>query len=188
MCAVARQDVCCDKVRSLLWQDTREPQRGAAAEGGRPPLWRRPKAASLVSCHNRGLVLSQQTSCLATAHILSCRDGSLCGKTRCALWQDKITVVARQKHCCDKTQGRRPLGRLHKGGRPPSAAAPFVVPLCLATTEVSSCHNRHLVLPQRTSFLAAPDIRRGKRGCKLPMFFGHNSTLVAPFGASMGAK
>jgi len=38
-------------------------------------------------------------------------------------------------------------------------------PLCLATTEVSSCHNRHLVSPQRTSFLAAADTPRGKRGC-----------------------
>ena len=73
MCAVAKQDVCGGKARPLLWQDTREPQRAAAAEGGRPPLWRRPKAASFVSCHNRGLVLSQQTSCLATAHIFSCR-------------------------------------------------------------------------------------------------------------------
>ena len=76
---------------------------------------------------------------------------------------------------------RRRRAHLCGGGRRPP-------PLCLATTEVSSCHNRHLASPQRTTFLAAPDIRRGKRGCKLPMFFGHNSTLVAPFEASMGAK
>ena len=108
MCAVARQDVCCDKARSLLWQGTREPQRGAAAEGGRPPLWRRPKAASLVSCHNRGLVLPQQTSCVATAHLS-------CGRTRDPSYR-------------------------------------------LSTTN------------------------------DVPMLFGHNSTLVAPVGASMGAK
>ena len=97
--------------------------------------------------------------------ILSCRDGYL-------VRQEKMCAVARQDVCCDKT---RPLlwqdtreaafGRPHKGGgrlrRPP----PFVVPLCLATTEILPCHNRHLVLPQRTSCLAAPDIRRGKRGC-----------------------
>ena len=70
MCAVARQDVCCDKTRPLLWQDTREPQRAAAAEGGRPPLWRRPKAASLVPCHHRGLVLPQPD-------ILRCRSAHL---------------------------------------------------------------------------------------------------------------
>ena len=38
-------------------------------------------------------------------------------------------------------------------------------PLCIATTVVLSCHNRHLVLPQRTSRLATPEIRRGKTGC-----------------------
>ena len=58
-----------------------------------------------------------------------------CGNTRCLLWQDKTSVVTR-----DKGGGLRP--------------PPFVVPLSLATTEVLSCHNRHLVLPQRTSRVA----------------------------------
>ena len=39
------------------------------------------------------------------------------------------------------------------GGRPP-----FVVPLCLATTVVLPCRNRHLVLPQRTSRLPTREI------------------------------
>ena len=72
--------------------------------------------------------------------------GLSCGETRGALWQHKMSVAARQDLCGGKTQGN------HTGGRPPKAAAPFVrpPPLCLATTEVLPCRNRHLVLPQRT--------------------------------------
>ena len=97
-----------------------------------------------------------------------------CGKTRLLWWQGTSEAA---------------FGRLHKGGggrlrRPP----PFVVPLFLATTEVLSCHNEHPVLPQRTSRLATQEIRRiaSQRRMDVPMFFGHNSTLAAPFGASMG--
>ena len=85
MCAVARQDVCRDKTRPLLWQDTREAAFGRLHKGGRTPLAAAPLYGSLVSCHNRGLVLSQQTSCLATAHIFSCR-------TRYPSRQDTICV------------------------------------------------------------------------------------------------
>ena len=111
-----------------------------------------------------------------------------CGETRGALWQHKMSVVARQDLCGGKEQGRRPSAASTKGGgrlrRPP----PFVVPLFLATTEVLSCHNEHPVLPQRTSRLATQEIRRiaSQRRMDVPMFFGHNSTLAAPFGASMG--
>ena len=101
------------------------------------------------------MMMAAHKSCLAATDIW-------CGKKRCALWQGKMSLLTRRDLCCGKTQGRRPSAASTKGGgrlrRPP----PFVVPLCLATTEVSSCHDRHLVLPQRTSFLAAPDIRRGK--------------------------
>ena len=136
-CALRQRKMSgCGKTRPLWWQGTREPQRGAAAEGGRPPLWRRPKAASLVSCHNRGLVLSQQTSCLATAHIFSCR-------TRYPSRQDTICVS-------------------------PSSFNMHHPSSCMHHTR---CIMHHLLTTR-----------------KLPMFFGHNSTLVAPFGASMGAK
>ena len=47
----------CGKTRPLWWQEQREPQREAAA--------------SLVSCHYRGLVLPQQTSCVVIAHLSS---------------------------------------------------------------------------------------------------------------------
>ena len=95
-----------------------------------------------------------------------------CGKARPLWWQGTREAA---------------FGRLHKGGRPPSAAAPFVVPLFLATTEVLSCHNEHPVLPQRTSRLATQEIRRiaSQRRMDVPMFFGHNSTLAAPLGASV---
>ena len=60
-----------------------------------------------------------------------------CGHTRGALWQHKMSVVARQDLCGVKRQGH------HKGGRPPKAAASFV-----------SCHHRGLVFPQQTSCVA----------------------------------
>ena len=104
------------------------------------------------------MIMTTHKSCLAATEIWS-------GKKRCALWQDKMSVVTRRDLCCGKTQGMRPSAASTKGGGQLRRPTPFVVPLCLATTEVSSCHSRHLVLPQRTSFLAAPDIRRGQRGC-----------------------
>ena len=98
------------------------------------------------------MMMATHRPCLAAADIW-------CGKKRCA-----PSAFGLRPSACGK-QRRRPSAASTKGGgrlrRPP----PFVVPLCLATTEVSSCHNRHLVLPQRTSFLAATEIRRGKRGC-----------------------
>ena len=72
----ARQDICCGEARSLLWQDIKESTKGGGAKR-RPPLWRRPKAASLMSWHKRDLVLPQQRSCLATTHILSCHNRDL---------------------------------------------------------------------------------------------------------------
>ena len=134
--------------------------------------------------------------CLATTDLW-------CGKTRCALWQDKMTRVARQNHCCGKTQGRRPLGRLHKGGRPPSAAAPlcgslvschnsgFVLPQqssCLATAHISSCHTRDPSWQDRMCRHHHPSsciMHQSSPTSDVPMLFGHNSTLAAPFGASM---
>ena len=105
-----------------------------------------------------------------------------CGSARCL-------VVARQDLYGGKEQGRRPSAASTKRGRPPSAAVPplwFPCSLppqrsCLATT-------RHLALPQRTSRLATREIRRiaSQRRMDVPMLFGHNSTLAAPFGASMG--
>ena len=67
-----------------------------------------------------------------------------CGETRGALWQHKMSVAAR-------------VARNKGGGLGPP---PFVVPLCLATTEVLPCRNRHLVLPQRTSRLPTREIGR----------------------------
>ena len=81
-------------------------------------------------------------------------------------------------------------GATAEGGRtpPPCGGGRRPPPLFLATTEVLSCHNEHPVLPQRTSRLATEEIRRiaSQRRMDVPMFFGHNSTLAAPFGASMG--
>ena len=51
------------------------------------------------------------------------------------LWQDKTSVVARNKGGGLRPPPQRGGGRLR---RPP----PFVVPLFLATTEVLSCHNQ----------------------------------------------
>ena len=47
MCVVARQDLCCGKTRSLMWQEMQQSTKGGGAKR-RPPLWRRPKAASFV--------------------------------------------------------------------------------------------------------------------------------------------
>ena len=100
------------------------------------PFVKRPFAGTRVSCHNRGLALPQETSCLATAHILPCR-------TRDPSWQDKMRVS--------------PLSfNMHH----PSSCMPH-----------ARCIMHHLLTTS-----------------EVPMFFGHNSTLVAPFGASMGAK
>ena len=82
------------------------------------------------------------------------------GDERCAaaaqdawLWQDKTSVVARNKGTTKGGGRRRRPPPLCGGGRRPP-------PLSLATTEVLSCHNRHLVLPQRTSRVATREIRR----------------------------
>ena len=91
MCVVARQDLCCGKTRSLLWQDIKESTKGGGAKR-RPPLWRRPKAASFMSCHKRDLVLPQQRSCLATTHILSCHNRHLVSPKK------KHVVSPKNKH------------------------------------------------------------------------------------------
>ena len=61
---VARQDPCCGRTRCVLWQD-------------KIPVAAAPLCGSLMSCHNRGVVLPQQRSCLATAEILSCHNTHL---------------------------------------------------------------------------------------------------------------
>ena len=81
MCVVARQDLCCGRIRSLLCHDIREFTKGRGAKR-RAPLWRRREAPpplclgtrEILSCHNRDLVLPQHTSCLATTEILSCHN------------------------------------------------------------------------------------------------------------------
>ena len=118
------------KTRTRTHRDTK----GGGRRRRPPPLWGRPKAASLVSCHNRDLALSQQTSCLATAHIFSCR----------------IRYPSRQDTICVSPSSfnmRHPSSCMH----------------------YTRCIVHHLF-----------------RTRELPMLFGHNSTLVAPFGASMG--
>ena len=168
------------------------------------------------------MMMATHKSCLAATDIW-------CGKKRCALWQDKMSVVTRRDLCCGKTQGN------HKGRRPPKAAS------------LVSCHHRGLVLPQQATCVATAHLSsrhtrnpsyRLSATTSVPMFlvpgpgFGpwsqllvsgpwslvparvlvlvagfwggvwgkvsgqilcsrlnlHNSTLVAPFGASMGAK
>ena len=71
MSVVTRRDL-------WFWQDKR------TTKGGRP------KAASLVSCHNRDLALSQQISCLATAHIFSCRTRYPSRQERLREWTNQI--------------------------------------------------------------------------------------------------
>ena len=58
------------------------PQRGAAF--GRPPF-----VDSLMSCHNRDLVLPQHISCLSTTHVLS--------------WQNTHFVLPQQTYCLAAT-------------------------------------------------------------------------------------
>ena len=92
------------------------------------------------------------------------RQDVCCGKTRSLLWQDKMCVVARQDLCCGKTRSLlwQDIRESTKGGGA-AGAAPLCgggrrpPPLCLATTEILSCHNRDLALPQRTSCLATTE-------------------------------
>ena len=81
---MARQDVCCGKTRSLLWQDNislaprhKGIHKGVRREAPRPFVEAARSAASLMSWHKRDLVLPQQRSCLATTHILSCHNRDL---------------------------------------------------------------------------------------------------------------
>ena len=80
--ALGRQDVCCGKTRCVLWHHK------MCSAFGRPPF-----VDSLMSCHNRDLVLPQHTSCLSTTHILSWQnthclattDILSCHNTKCCL-------------------------------------------------------------------------------------------------------
>ncbi len=71
-----RRSVCAlrsGETRSAFWQCTREVVHKGGGRLRRPP----PFVDSLMSCHNRDLVLPQQRSCLATTHILSCHNRDL---------------------------------------------------------------------------------------------------------------
>ena len=97
-----------------------------------------------------------------------------CGKTRCALWQDKISVVARQDlSCCFAP---RPfvdsLMSWHKREILSCHNSDLALPRkrsCLATTEILSCHSRDLVVPQQRSCLGTTETL----SC-------HNTHLVLP--------
>ena len=69
MSVAARQDLCGGKTQG------RGPAAAATKGGGasrRPPF-----VDSFMSCHKRDIVLPQQSSCLATRHILSCHNSDL---------------------------------------------------------------------------------------------------------------
>ena len=73
-----------------------------------------------------------------------------CGDTRGALWQHKMSVVARQDLRGGKRQGRRP-----------SAAPPLWYPCvlppqrsCLAATDILCCHSAPLVSPHERSVVS----------------------------------
>ena len=89
-----------------------------------------------------------------------------CGHTRGALWQHKMSVVARQDLRGGKRQGN------HKGGRPPKAAAPPLWRRPKATTEALPCHP--FVLPPQRPCLAATDI-----------LCCHSAPLVSPHERSV---
>ena len=95
MCAVARQDDCCGKTKPLLWQDTREPQRGAAE--GRLPC-----------------VLPQQRSRLVTTDILSHHSAHL-------FLPHQISVAAREDVHNPESPTRLEIARMDKpdSGFPP---------------------------------------------------------------------
>ena len=102
----------------------------------------------------------------------------------CLLWQDEISVVARQDLCCGKTgfllcQDVREStkGRGVKRGAPLWRRREAPPPLCLGTREILSCHNRDLVLPQHTSCLATTEIL----SC-------HNRDWVFPAQNSSGSE
>ena len=132
-----------------------------------------------LCCRQRHVFLRQTTCALlrqTTCALLKQTTCFFLGETRCLLWQDKMCVVARQDLCCGKTRSllwqdirEAAFGRLHKGGRRLRRRPPLWIPLCLATTEILSCHNRDLVLPQHTSCLATTEIL----SC-------HNRDLVFP--------
>ena len=86
-------DLSCGHTRGALWQHkmsvvARQDLCGGKRQGRRPSA--APLCGSLVSCHNRGLVLSQQTSCLATAHIFSCRTRYPSRQERLREWTNQI--------------------------------------------------------------------------------------------------
>ena len=90
------------------------------------------------------------------------RHNLCCDKTRSLLWQHEISLVPR-----------------HEGGgasRPQRGAPRFPYVLaqersCLATTEILSCHNTHLVLPQQRSCLATTEIVSSQsRDCVFPEY------------------
>ena len=82
-----------------------------------------------------------------------------CRNTRCLLWQDKTSVVAR-----DEGGGLRPppqRGAAAFGGRRPSWF-PCVLPQqrsCLAKTDILPCHSAHLAVPHQRSIVARQDAR-----------------------------
>ena len=104
------------------------------------------------------------------------------------LLQDMISIVARRDLSCTKTQGNsqryavRSAAPFCGGGRRPP-------PLCLATREILSCHNRDLVLPQHTSCLATTEILScHNRHCVLLNFLLIFWIPLGPFGQSKANK
>ena len=73
-----------------------------------------------------------------------------CGHTRGALWQHKMSVVARQDLCGGKKQGN------HKGGAAEGRLPCFLPPQrsCLAATDILCCHSAPLVSPHERSVVS----------------------------------
>ena len=123
----------------------------------------------ILSCHNRDLVLPLQTLCLPRAENpkgprvpqgpkgpegprvpkgpKGAEKRKKSRKTQCLLWQDKISVVARQDVCCGKTrsllwQDKISLVPRHKGihkGARREAPRPFVEVARSAASFMDGC-------------------------------------------------
>ena len=82
---------------------------------GRPPLWRRPKAASFVLALNTGHILLLRRK---TCALLRAKTSALLRRKTCAVLRARTCALFRAN------TKEAAFGRLHKGGRP---SAP---PLC----------------------------------------------------------
>ena len=97
------------------------------------------------------------------------RQDHCCGKTRCVLWQDKISLVPSHKGIHKVARREAPRHFLEAARSAASLMSwhkrDLVLPQhtsCLATTEILSCHNRRCVYPSSQSAKDFPSSQSAK--------------------------